>query len=125
MKIRNGFVSNSSSSSFIVAATPKKATIKFTIEVDLEKYAQDVLKTEKDVIRYFHDRYRSEIEDEEDYVINQYTKALDAVKQGKHILCGSFSSDGGEALEMFLCDNGIKVEDGNTDVEVIYNEAGY
>ena len=61
MKIRTGFVSNSSSSSFIVAAPPQKDSTKvtITIEVDLAEYANTTIKTVEELIEYFKEHQLS------------------------------------------------------------------
>ena len=67
MKIRNGFVSNSSSSSFIVAAKPGKTTIKMEIEVDIKKYSRHVITCVKDLLHYYkEERYGEDIDQEQD-----------------------------------------------------------
>jgi len=115
MKIRNGFVSNSSSSSFIVA-TNGNTKIKISYEVDLAKIGK-VLSTEREVIKEFKDWC---YDNESEIMI----KALKAVREGKKVIIGSFSNEGSDVEgEVFLCDHGIpKDVEG---IEIIKNEAGY
>ena len=68
MKIRNGFVSNSSSSSFIVGIKDGKKTstkVKIEIEVDLAKYGADINSVEE-LIKYYTGERGCEIEDLQD-----------------------------------------------------------
>ena len=52
MKVRSSFISNSSSSSFIVAFKENtKGTV--TIEIDLEKYKDKIIETPEDLYDYF------------------------------------------------------------------------
>ena len=108
MKIRNGFVSNSSSSSFIVASK-KGSKVKLTLEVDLAEYG-DKIETIEQLNEYFiTERYQKNIEDmisKDGYEAERYNKCVKAIKEDKVVLLGSFSSDGG-ALDQFLCEHGI------------------
>ena len=107
MKIRTGFVSNSSSSSFIVA-TDKDNLLKFkiTIEVDLNDFHLDRI---KDI---------SEIKYYDDEIIKQTQEAIQA---GKTVYRGEFESCGG-SVELFLHNYGIPKSD---NYQIIYNESGH
>ena len=121
MKNRDGFVSNSSTSSFIVATKEGKAKGKISIEVDLEDYARETLRTLADVETYFlTERYyeKDELENSE-----EFQEVKKAIENGKIVLVGSFSSEG-DPMEAFLCENGI-AELGNEDVQIILGEGGY
>ena len=84
MKIRNGFVSNSSSSSFIVAVKDEEsAKTKIQIEVDLSKYASDTIKTIEELDSYVLDNYAGNeenisefLESTEDYIKEEYAKMI-------------------------------------------------
>lgn len=118
MKIRTGFVSNSSSSSFIVGIKNGQTKITVPIEIDLQKYKRTIIKTKEELKEYITDQY----ELSEPYALDLYEKALESVNNGETILIGDFSSDGGDPLESFLCNNGIPETDSIT---IIQNEAGY
>jgi hypothetical protein len=122
MKTRNGFVSNSSSSSFIVAANKKlNGIVSLTIEVDLNSYASSVIDNLDDLSAYFKENYDEDYEENEDYIGSKK-----AIESGRVVFAGSFNSEEG-GLEGFLCEHGIvnMVNPKNLDVNVIQGEGGY
>ncbi|MFA7287431.1 MAG: hypothetical protein WC055_00980 [Melioribacteraceae bacterium] len=121
MKSRNFFVSNSSSSSFIVAVNGDNPKVKLEIEVDLRTYSRDTIKTVEELARYFVEGYCYSAEEmlEDD----RYNQAKAAIQGGKVILMGSFSSKEG-GVESFLCKNGLN-NIGSSDMVVIESEGGY
>jgi hypothetical protein len=126
MKKRTGFVSNSSSSSFIVACKPKKTTVKFTVEVDLSEYGT-VLKNKKELLKYMLADCGFKSEEEiltDEYQSEDYKKMLKELENGNHIIHGSFSNEGYGPLDMLLCYRGIK-DLSNENVKVIFSEAGF
>lgn len=126
MKIRSGFVSNSSSSSFIVACKPKKTKITLSVEVDLSEYGC-TLKTKKELLTYMKSECCYDSEEEilaDEYQSEDYKLMLSELEKGNHIIYGSFSNEGTQPLDWFLCDRGIK-NDGNEDVKIIRSNAGY
>ena len=133
MKIRNGFVSNSSSSSFIVSCKDKKsAKIKVELEVDLYDHADDKITTLKELDGYFIDRYGwggdttlEAIFEDNEGLKEDYIKAKKAIECGELVLFGSFSNESDDPASMLLCDMGIeKYCDGKL-VKCIQGEGGY
>ena len=131
MKIRNGFVSNSSSSSFIVAVKSEdkaKTKITVTFDVDLKDYLEHpIVKTVKELKRIYKEELYYDIDNENNdedcaYMI-QFLKAKKAIESGKMILIGSFSSESGEGVEGVLCSKGLPKK--NKNFTIIYNEGGY
>ena len=117
MKIRNGFVSNSSSSSFILPVESneiREVTITLSIE-DLVKYIVNqsnnddetgidhIIVNVDELNNYFIDRYDLEgdffeninspdyVPGERDYVEKEYLNSVKLLKDGKHIIFGSVS----------------------------------
>jgi len=127
MKIRTGFVSNSSSSSFIIATNGKaKGKITITMEVDIKDYAYETIKTVKALKEYFYENYGWEEGDDDSWVSEQFDKSKDAINRGKIVYAGSFSDEGTETVETLLCNEGLKdfVSD-DDDIEIIHSEGGY
>lgn len=126
MKLRNGFVSNSSSSSFIVAVKGKNAKATMTIEIDLEDYG-DTLLTKEEVLEYFKNYYGHDSEEEilaEKYKAKHYKEMLKEIESGNRIILGEFSDESDNGLEQYLCDHGINDIKSDT-VKVIQSDAGY
>jgi hypothetical protein len=125
-KIRLGFVSNSSSSSFIVAVKKNaEATGKITItkEVDLKQYAEDTIDTAEKLYEYFYEQYDCK-DDWSKETLKNYKDSLKAIANGMVILAGSFSDDGTEPEEAFLCMEGLQSLK-SKDMIVIQSEGGY
>jgi hypothetical protein len=125
MKTRLGFVSNSSSSSFIVAVKKNSkpiGTITKTITVDLNNYASEPIKSVEDLYEYFRENYGDK-EDWYEDILKSYKLALKEIANGKDILVGEFG-DQDDFEERILCETGLQTLQSDT-VTVIQSEAGY
>lgn len=122
MKTRYGFVSNSSSSSFIIAAKNGLNTkVKIQLEVDLKDYVSETATTIEELVCYFKDRYC-----DDDLMKNpRYLQAKKAIEVGKTVYFGSFGDQTDSVAERFLCDSGLKGVVKSKDIEIIESEAGY
>jgi len=119
MKTREGFISNSSSTSFIVGVK-ENTKIDLHIKVDLADYG-DVITTKEELDEYYNDRYWQYDEDEE-YWKEEYNKCLAVIEAGEKLIIGDFSDDSGDDLSAYLCNNGIPK---SPNIKIIHSEAGY
>lgn len=117
MKIREGFISNSSSTSFIaIINDDKKTKVTLSFEVDLKDYVDRYIATIDELNDYFICDYGEitsnpvlEIEKilkDNDDLKEKYDKMKNGIEQGKTILVANISSEG-EPEEQFLYDYGI------------------
>jgi hypothetical protein len=117
MKTRIGFVSNSSSSSFIVASKEKP---KMTIEINLENLSEKKIIAEKELVEYVLGEYGYKtleaflIDDKHHKIF--YDKCIEALKEGKSLYVGSISNDSGNDIESYVYNNGW---DGNKNFEIL------
>ena len=144
MKVRNGFVSNSSSSSFVVIMkNGKKLTKKTLLEVfdvketsPIYSFADGLAEwmsrnVEQMNIKEIHDNFcgGDDKSDEEmiEEIIEDYgaisREDLEKIKNKEYLYYhGDAASDSGEAIESYLCEAEIDFE---TDVIKISSEGGY
>jgi hypothetical protein len=105
MKTRNGFVSNSSSSSFIIAAESEMQEIQITIKANLKDLIQETIKTEEDIKNYIEDYWGySTYEEaaEDDCARERWDEFRNALQNGKVIYIGCGDSED--------CDNPLSME---------------
>lgn len=122
MKTRSGFVSNSSSSSFIVAVKDLgEVSVQVTMRGSLNEYVDQEITTVEALTTYFIEEYgytADELIEDENY---QAAKRA-ILHEGKVVLIGSVSDQDG--FSKVLCMEGIDQED-NPHIDVIQSEAGY
>jgi len=110
MKIRNGFVSNSSSSSFIISKKKHtKATM--TVEVDLEDFAEEIITDMQQLDDYFLSNYEYKtipgmLQDDED-LKKLYNKCFDAITNHEEVIIGRVSNDSSNAINNMVYEQGL------------------
>lgn len=119
MKIRNGFVSNSSSSSFIISAEKsKEKKFKIFIEMDISNLIDLIVTTEEELKDAFIEQYSLSYyfkeEDtpfldvlEDEGLLEEYEQCLEELKQGKEVIFLSASSDDYEGASQYIHYNGL------------------
>ena len=124
MKTRTGFVSNSSSSSFVIGSkTPK---VKIVVELDLEEFCEKSIKTKEELIEY----YISEVDaycckNLSEYFEYKgkkeaYDKAFKEIEKGNVVYIIEASSENYDnPIERVLYDNGFTGLQVSSDVTII------
>jgi hypothetical protein len=108
MKRRDGFVSNSSSSSFLVASNKEANDIEMTVtlNVKMSEITDNTITDKKDLIQHYNDNWGFETEKEilaEKDIADEYKRCIKALEEGKMIHVVVISTDGG-AFEYALYD---------------------
>jgi hypothetical protein len=119
MKRKADFITNSSSTSFIITSNDEKLLkVPMTIEVDLNQYIDKKITTIEELKKYWlEDRY----EDEED---EEYIKCKKKIEAGDIVYC-LHCSDEDDPLEAVLCREGINNLNMPKGITIITGEGGY
>ena len=133
MKIRNGFVSNSSSSSFIIAVkselTEERLAELFSTELEalknspfksiIDSFIECIFNNAEKISieEFMKDNY---VEDWKDEEMPDIVKK--AIKNDMTLYYGDFSSSGNSAVESLLCDEDLNYE---SDEIIIEHFGGY
>jgi hypothetical protein len=122
MKIRSGFVSNSSSSSFVIAVDPGHTKCEITFEVDFSEYVRKYDPKPISTVEQLDEWNQKEWDGDMDK--KTYKRCLDSIQAGKIILSGSFDDQSGDPIEEMFCNIGLKkfALDG---VDIIQSDGGY
>ncbi len=105
MKIRHGFVSNSSSSSFIIAVKDENVPTKINIEADLKDLDTEIFNTFEEYIEHFAEEWGQSVDEfiKENKEEETFMQVKRLFKEGKIIIKGNVSSDDCEnPISMYL-----------------------
>jgi hypothetical protein len=125
MKIRTGFVSNSSSSSFTVISK-KELTEEMIWEAINVPENHPLYKMSKNICKCIFGNAESpdieELKEEASDGCSYSQGLLKNIEKGLHVYTGYFGDDSSNSVEAFLCMNGISI---NTDDFELKCEGGY
>lgn len=119
MKVRQGFVSNSSSSSFILSLPNEERKVTVTVETML---GGDFIRTEEELLKFAKDRWWINEEGEftePEYYEEKYNKLLEKIREGRVILDLTVSYHNEHLNEILGSDSFYE----DNDIELI--EGGY
>lgn len=117
MKIRDGFVSNSSSSSFIVSGkNDDKLSLTMTLNIDISQFVKKTIKTKDEL---YNDEDIMDMVSCDEVDLSDLLNKLD---NGEYIYKGRFSDEEGPE-EFLLCHNGINQD--NFNGTVLFTQSGY
>lgn len=127
MKMRTGFVSNSSSSSFVIAVTSEdKAKVK--IEMDLTPCVERTIKTIEELEAYFKEEHlwddysMEQFLEDEPYHKEHYVKMKAAIESGMIVLVGSGSSEEYDGVNAFIYNGGLNGVTESDDFKIIESD---
>jgi hypothetical protein len=104
-KIRTGFVSNSSSSSFIISAK-KGVPLKTTIEIDLKTLIESKIENTQQLSDYIVAEFGEDWK-EDKYATDQFAALLKAIRNGEIVYVGSVGSEDDNPTSLYLYQNGL------------------
>lgn len=127
MKYREGFVSNSSSSSFILSVDkdfePYKYKIKIELEVELDRFQDKVISNIEELNEYFDYHYCSNFI-EYDYYAKRYYKMKEILDSGNKIFIGKLSSESDDEISRHLYFNDEVLKNSLKDEKIKFIDSG-
>jgi len=128
MKTRSDYVSNSSSSSFVIAVDKKHArelSGKILLEFDIDDKMDTIIEDMEGLVQYFDDELGIDVnkpEEDEFYKCHyeRYKRYAEKIKEGKAIIIGTVEDTCGEsAVDDHIYNNGIQDVEFNVPVEIM------
>lgn len=114
MKQRTGFVSNSSSSSFIISKDKdSSASIQITLDVDLTDFAEHIISTEEELNSYFLDERVVSLSDlvkESEKVDSLYSQCKREIGKGNQVIVVEVDNSSNSPLRTHLHYNGLPLD---------------
>lgn len=108
MKSRIGFVSNSSSSSFILSSPNRPMKINYSISIPINDLIEHRIKTIPELDKYFLDytgcKTMEEFKEGEDFLYQDYLECKKEIEKGRIILIGCVRNDN-SSLEVTILEN--------------------
>ena len=111
-KIRNGFVSNSSSSSFIVSS---KEEPKIHVEISLRDLSSYIVSTKEELDKAIKEHFYTDVDELEGYEKIIYNKCLKQIELGNTLYFGTVANDFDNPVNEFVYYNGFG-KDNNFDI---------
>lgn len=101
MKSKQDFVTNSSSTNFVISVPKETNNINTTLQIniDLKNFIYKRLNSKQDIINYYDKEYLE---------TDQGKELLEEIESGREILVLDFSSQGDDSLERYLYENGLR-----------------
>ncbi len=118
MKLRTGFVSNSSSSSFVIGA-PQGDTPKLTIsvEIDLADFSEYQIDTVEQLDAYYKEEHcwgphtLEDIFEDDPQILAEYNKVKALLEAGNTVFCGTVSNEYDKPISMYLYNRRLQTAD--------------
>jgi len=106
MKIRKGFVSNSSSSSFIIASDKEPGDLELKVELKCkaDKITNGVIRTEEELISFCK---KELCWNDNGFKTEEFENMLNSIRKGKKLICCQVGNEEENPLETILFEEGI------------------
>ena len=116
MKVRAGFVSNSSSSSFMVRADSSEVVVLIPMRIDFRAYGQMITTVEaleEYLCNGWYDSIEAWVKDygRDSGMYSVYLEAKEFIEKGEVIYAGSVSNWSGDQVEYYLKNHGFPNSD--------------